>query len=99
VVLEKLPQTVAGKIDRRALPLPPTPESKNGLSRGQRPRDVIETRLARIWESVLNLSPIGRNDDYLNWVERLCNRWKCCCTSRNCSAFYCRLDFGGTQHH
>ncbi len=64
VVLEKLPQTVAGKIDRRALPLPPTPESKNGLSRGQRPRDVIETRLARIWESVLNLSPIGRNDDY-----------------------------------
>jgi amino acid adenylation domain-containing protein len=64
VVLEKLPQTTAGKIDRRALPLPPTPESKNGLSRGQRPRDVIETRLARIWESVLNLSPIGRNDDY-----------------------------------
>ena len=64
VVLEKLPQTAAGKIDRRTLPLPPPPENMNGLIRGQRPRDVIETHLARIWESVLNISPIGRNDDF-----------------------------------
>jgi acyl carrier protein len=64
VALEKLPQTAAGKIDRRALPLPPGPENKNGLSRGQRPRDVVDKRLARIWESALNISPIGRKDDF-----------------------------------
>jgi amino acid adenylation domain-containing protein len=64
VVLEKLPQTPGGKIDRRALPLPPTPANKNGLGRGQRPRDVVETRLARIWELVLNFSPVGRTDDF-----------------------------------
>jgi len=64
VVLEKLPQTAAGKTDRRALPLPPAPENRAGLNRKQRPRDVVERRLSRIWESTLEYSPVGRNDDF-----------------------------------
>jgi amino acid adenylation domain-containing protein len=64
VFLEKLPQTAGGKIDRRALPSPPPPATKNRLSRGQRPHDVVETRLARIWQSALNISPIARTDDF-----------------------------------
>ena len=64
VVLEKLPQTMAGKIDRRALPLPPAPENKTGRDRRQKPRDMVERRLTRIWESTLNFSPVGRNDDF-----------------------------------
>ena len=63
VALEKLPQTAGGKIDRRALPLP-APAKKNGLSRSKRPRDVVEIRLTRIWESVLHVSSIARNDDF-----------------------------------
>jgi amino acid adenylation domain-containing protein len=64
VSLEKLPQTSGGKIDRRALPSPPTRANKNRLRRGQRPHDVVETRLARIWQSALNISPIARTDDF-----------------------------------
>lgn len=64
VVLKKLPLTAAGKIDRRALPLPPTPASKNGLRGGKKPRDVVEKRLTRIWEAVLKVSPIARNADF-----------------------------------
>lgn len=63
VTLAQMPQTAAGKIDRQALALPP-PENKNGLSRSQRPRDVVERRLARIWETALNISRIGRTDDF-----------------------------------
>ena len=66
VALEKLPVTAAGKTDRRALPPPPPREIKTGLNRAQRPRDVIDTRLQRIWEAVLKLSPIGRTDDFFD---------------------------------
>ena len=66
VPLEKLPLTIAGKLDRRTLPAPPVTESKKVLSRAQRPRDVIETRVARIWESHLNLAPIARRDDFFD---------------------------------
>ncbi|MGH7991970.1 MAG: AMP-binding protein [Limisphaerales bacterium] len=63
IALEKLPLTAAGKIDRRALPLP---RVKGGavLSRSHRPRDLVETRVARIWQSALNLSPIARTADF-----------------------------------
>ena len=64
VALEKLPVTAAGKTDRRALPSPSPREIKTGLNRAQRPRDVIDTRLQRIWETALNFSPIGRTDDF-----------------------------------
>lgn len=64
VPLEKLPLTSGGKIDRRALPSPPRAANKNVLSRSQRPFDVVETRLARIWESTLNFTPVGRDDDF-----------------------------------
>ena len=63
-VREKFPQTAAGKIDRRALALPPAPADKKVLSRSQSPRGLIEKRLTRVWETALKLSPIGRNDDF-----------------------------------
>ena len=63
VALEQLPQTAAGKIDRHALSLPPAP-GKKVLGRRQGPRDAVEKRLTRIWESVLNIFPIGRHDDF-----------------------------------
>jgi pimeloyl-ACP methyl ester carboxylesterase len=38
--------------------------AKQSLKRSERPRDVIEIRLQRIWETALKLSPIGRTDDF-----------------------------------
>ena len=64
VALERLPRSPGGKIDRRALVPPPRHDRITGLTREQRPRDIIDTRLARIWESVLGFSPVGRRDDF-----------------------------------
>jgi amino acid adenylation domain-containing protein len=64
VALEKLPELAAGKIDRTALPALALPANNNGLSRNQRAREVLDKRLVRIWESALNFSPIGRQDDF-----------------------------------
>jgi amino acid adenylation domain-containing protein len=64
VFLEKFPLTPHGKIDRQALP--PPPENKPPLRRGSRPRDVVESQLARIWQSALGVSQIGRHDDFFD---------------------------------
>ena len=64
VLLEQLPQTPAGKIDRRALKLPPKPAAGTGFGRKERPRDFVDTRLARIWETVLGHAPVRRTEDF-----------------------------------
>jgi amino acid adenylation domain-containing protein len=64
IFLEKFPLTPHGKIDREALPSPP--DNKKILRRNERPRDLVETRLTKIWESALGISPIGRHDDFFN---------------------------------
>lgn len=62
VVLESFPLTHHGKLDHRALPAPgissASPTGKEPLQGG------FETELARIWESVLRVSPIGRTDHF-----------------------------------
>jgi amino acid adenylation domain-containing protein len=58
VVLDALPLTPNGKVDRRALPAPeqaPASESQGFVG----PRDATELQLARIWEEVLGVRPIG----------------------------------------
>ena len=64
VFLEKFPLTPHGKIDRQALPAPT--ENKLPPSRGSRPRDIVETQVARIWQSVLGVSGISRQDDFFD---------------------------------
>ncbi len=63
VILDKLPLTPTGKVNRRALPEP------EALGQGVEqsyvaPRDSIELQLAKIWEKVLKSKPIGVRDDY-----------------------------------
>jgi len=61
--LEEFPLTRNGKIDRRALPLPP--ETRPELEEAHvAPRDELETRLARIWERVLELQSVGVRDNF-----------------------------------
>ena len=64
VFLDKFPLTPNGKIDRQTLPAPA--EDKTRLRRNERPRDIVETSLARIWESVLGISPIGRQENFFD---------------------------------
>jgi amino acid adenylation domain-containing protein len=62
-VLDALPLTANGKIDRAALPDPEeaqTPQSDAYVA----PRNDIETALAQIWADVLHLDRVGIHDNF-----------------------------------
>ncbi|HKP83852.1 MAG TPA: amino acid adenylation domain-containing protein, partial [Pyrinomonadaceae bacterium] len=64
VMLDKLPLTPHGKVDRKALP---APESTSGTSSEQSdvlPRTPHEELVANVWESVLKVKAIGRDDNF-----------------------------------
>ncbi|MGH8476936.1 MAG: phosphopantetheine-binding protein, partial [Methylococcales bacterium] len=87
-VLEKLPLTPTGKIDRKALeqlPLDLEPVGEEEMLAG--PRTPFEKLLAEVWTDVLNLRRIGLDDDFFalggnslkamlatNKLQRLFNR-------------------------
>jgi amino acid adenylation domain-containing protein len=63
VLLNALPLTHNGKVDRRALPTPDT--ASRNLSTGfVSPRTPIEAQLAQIWSEVLGLERIGVKDNF-----------------------------------
>jgi amino acid adenylation domain-containing protein len=61
VVLDALPLLPNGKVDRRALP---APDRAARPAAGGAPRDLLELRLAQLWEEVLGLWPVGIRDDF-----------------------------------
>jgi thioesterase domain-containing protein/acyl carrier protein len=63
VFLDSLPTTPNGKVDRLALPDPPA-ERPPLDSVCLAPRNAVEERLARIWENVLGVEPIGVRDNF-----------------------------------
>jgi amino acid adenylation domain-containing protein len=64
VILERLPLTANGKVDRRALPAPELSARRDGAP-VPAPRNAIELQLAGIWEELLEVSPIGVTDNFL----------------------------------
>jgi hypothetical protein len=65
VMLERLPLTDQGKLDRRALPVPEAarPELE---TRYAAPRSPLEATLALIWSDVLRLRQIGIHDNFFD---------------------------------
>jgi amino acid adenylation domain-containing protein len=63
VVLDELPITPNGKLDRRALPAPDRVRS-NVDGDFIAPRDSLERELAGIWEEILGVRPIGVRDNF-----------------------------------
>ena len=63
VVLDALPLTPHGKLDRQALPAPDYAASPTGESYIP-PRDGMELQLVQIWEDLLAARPIGVADDF-----------------------------------
>jgi amino acid adenylation domain-containing protein len=61
VVLDALPRTPGGKLDRRALPAPDAP-APAGTDAAHRSRGVEEEVLAGIWATVLGVEPGARDD-------------------------------------
>ncbi len=67
VVLESLPRTASGKVDRRALPDPDW--SGDGAAREGdfvAPRTPAEQQLAAIWSEVLNVERVGAHDNFFD---------------------------------
>ena len=64
VLLERMPLTPNGKVDRRALPAPEGMRPELGDAYVA-PRTPVEGELARIWSEVLEVEPVGIHDDFL----------------------------------
>ncbi len=64
MALEALPLTPNGKVDRKTLP---DPGNGRPLVEGlATPRDAVELKLTEIWESVLDVHPIGIEDKFFD---------------------------------
>ncbi|MCR8843449.1 amino acid adenylation domain-containing protein [Paenibacillus sp. SC116] len=62
VMLERMPLTANGKIDRRALP---TPEAAQIVQQQyEAPRNEIERELVALWQEVLEVERIGIHDNF-----------------------------------
>jgi amino acid adenylation domain-containing protein len=65
VALEQFPLTPNGKIDRKALPEPGTSVLAVSTSYAA-PTNEIETAVAGIWQEVLKVPRVGRNDNFFD---------------------------------
>jgi hypothetical protein len=63
VLLDALPLTANGKVDRRALPAPVSRSTANAYTA---PRTPVEEKLAAIWTEVLGLPRVGVHDDFFD---------------------------------
>jgi hypothetical protein len=62
VVLDTLPLTSNGKVDRKALPVPDG--SALSVKEYAAPQGQIEERLAEIWQELLHVERVGRHDNF-----------------------------------
>jgi len=60
-LLESLPLTGNGKVDRKALP---APAARSGAGKFVAPRTAVEETVAGIWRSVLKLDRVGVEDNF-----------------------------------
>jgi acyl-CoA synthetase (AMP-forming)/AMP-acid ligase II/aryl carrier-like protein len=60
VLLDALPLTANGKINRRALPAPQMATTAEFTP----PRDAVEEEVAGLWTAVLHINAIGRDDNF-----------------------------------
>ncbi|VEP16805.1 Amino acid adenylation domain protein [Hyella patelloides LEGE 07179] len=63
VMVEEMPLTPNGKIDRSALPAPALTEFQREVT-FIAPRDEIEIRLTRIWSKIFGIKQIGLRDNF-----------------------------------
>ena len=62
VLLDAMPLTSGGKVDRRALPAPEL--APGGAPSYVAPRTPVEAEIAQVWAQVLNVERVGLNDNF-----------------------------------
>jgi len=63
VLLDAIPLTTSGKVDRRRL-VALAPATADRTASFVAPRDLVELQLAQIWEELLDTRPIGVTDNF-----------------------------------
>jgi non-ribosomal peptide synthase protein (TIGR01720 family) len=63
VLLEALPKTPSGKVDRKALP---APEGSDLTETFVAPRTAVEETLATVWQQVLGVDRVGIHDNFFD---------------------------------
>jgi thioesterase domain-containing protein/acyl carrier protein len=63
VLLESMPKTPNGKVDKRALPAPKAADFAE-TQEYVAPKDDLQAKLAAIWEKVLDKKPVGIRDNF-----------------------------------
>ncbi|MCG8564898.1 MAG: AMP-binding protein, partial [Desulfobacterales bacterium] len=63
-LLKEWPLNANGKIDRKALPIPGDWAREEKRQQTDSPQGPLEEAIAEIWQSVLDIDSIGRNDDF-----------------------------------
>ncbi|MEE1866831.1 amino acid adenylation domain-containing protein [Pseudomonas auratipiscis] len=61
LLLERLPLTTNGKLDRKALPQPDSQAQQQVYTA---PREGLEQQIAELWQQVLQVERVGREDDF-----------------------------------
>jgi acyl carrier protein len=62
VLLESMPQTPSGKLNRRALPAPDL--NAYASQEYEAPQGEVEEALAQIWQQLLHVERVGRHDNF-----------------------------------
>ena len=62
VILASMPHTPSGKLDKRALPIPDMVACANESY--DAPQGEVEAGLARVWQELLQVERVGRQDDF-----------------------------------
>jgi len=62
-MLDALPRSASGKLDRKALPAPDLTAAQNAYVA---PRTPLEIQLAQIWTAILGVAQVGRDDRFFD---------------------------------
>jgi thioesterase domain-containing protein len=65
MAVDRFPLSPNGKVDRKALPVPPTAE-RDLDGDYIAPADNLEQQLVAVWEEVLQVKPVGINDSFFD---------------------------------
>lgn len=65
VLLQTMPLTPNGKVDRRALPAPWEVQERQGPA-GPAPQSDLERLIAAVWQEVLGVSSVGLDDNFFD---------------------------------
>ena len=90
VILESLPKTPNGKVDRKALP-----EPQQGEVKSRKPRSETEEMVAAIWAQVMQLDQVGMEENFFGLgghsllaMQVMSRSGRCLPWSYSCAAFW-----------